>query len=499
MQAQSRPAGLLRTHVLLIVAITLLTINGALAVALLQPAQYVSESRVVMQPERVRGGGTPLAPDMGTEREIAVSGTVAREASDELDLSAETASANLQVEVPVDTNVLEFSYSASTGERAFLGAQVFTQAYVDYRNGLDSSVAQIITPPSVPSEPTRPNLYLVLAVSLLAGLGLGIAIAYVWDRLSPRLRDLADVESHTGLAVLASIPTLRVRRGERMVVGSQQALKGTEAYGHLAVKLLSLLQQNEAHSVLITSPAAGAGKTTVTLNLAASLTAAGQDVVVLSADARDELQIWSGVARRPGLHELLRGKVPLADALHDTEIDGLRILPPGGSMMVPRTALNLRRMSVLLDELREAADVVLVEAPSVLGGAHSALLAEQVDLTVLVVDLRRGRRADAAAAVQALSPVESRLSGCVVNDPGRRPQSPEGPPPSPIFRLVVFNRRGRSKSRGSSSEGNQHVQSSIRSKDVEAVPRLRDGGGTADADAPGGAGGGTDRRVIDLQ
>ncbi|MGH2369393.1 MAG: hypothetical protein ACRDI2_14460, partial [Chloroflexota bacterium] len=144
---------------------------------------------------------------MGTEREIALSGEVARAAGGELGLTADAASGNLQVEVPVDTNVLEFSYSADTGEEAFRGAQVFTQAYVDYRNGSQSSVAQIITPPSVPSEPTQPNLYLALALSLLVGLGLGVASAYAWDRLSPRLRDITDVEIHTGLPVLAAVPT----------------------------------------------------------------------------------------------------------------------------------------------------------------------------------------------------------------------------------------------------------------------------------------------------
>ncbi|MGH3476591.1 MAG: YveK family protein, partial [Nocardioidaceae bacterium] len=251
MQAQSRPAGLLRTHVLLIVAITLLTINGALAVALLQPAQYVSESRVVVQPERVRGGGTPLAPDMGTEREIAVSGTVAREASDELDLSADTASANLQVEVPVDTNVLEFSYSADTSEEAFLGAQVFTEAYVDYRNGPRGEVAQIISPPSLPSDPTRPNFYLVIGLGLMVGLGLGIAVAYAWDRLSPRLRDVADVEAQAGLPVLASIPTVRAAPGERLVVGSARSTSGAEAYGKLTARVLSLLQRYDARSVVL--------------------------------------------------------------------------------------------------------------------------------------------------------------------------------------------------------------------------------------------------------
>jgi polysaccharide biosynthesis transport protein len=504
MPTQSTPAGLLRRHALLIITITLLTTAGAVGVSLTRPAPYVSVSRVVVDAERVKGGGTPLAPDMGTEREIALSGEVARTAGDDLGLAPDAASANLQVDVPVETNVLEFSYSADTGEQAFFGAQVFTQAYVDYRNGSRSSVAQIITPPSVPSEPTRPNLYLVLALSLLVGLGLGVAIAYAWDRLSRRLRDITDVESYTGLPVLAAIPTLRAAPNERFVVASQQFASGAEAYGLLTARLLALLEQHDVGSVVITSPSDGAGKTTVTLNLAASLAAAGKDTVVLSADSRDTtMHIRSGVTRRPGLQELLHDDATLADALHDTEIEGLRILPSGGSTQVRRAGLNIRRLTAVLDELSRATEVVLIEAPSVLDAADTAILAEQADLTLLVVDIRRGRRADAAAAVHTLSHIGSRLSGCVVNDPGRKPHTPLLPQPGVAFRHAVFSRRDRSKFRGLINEGHQNVRTttspSIHANGSEAAARLRAGAGPAGADAANGTSGDTDRRVADLQ
>lgn len=501
MQAQSRPAGLLRTHALLIAAVTILTIVGAITVALLRPAPYVSTARVVVQPERI-ASGTPLAPDMGTEREIALSGTVAETAGQRLGLSADTASDYIQVEVPVDTNVLEFSYAASSPERAVLGAEVFTEAYVDYRNGTRLAVAQIITPPSVPSDPSRPNLYLILGLALLVGLGLGVALAYAWDRLSPRLRDNADVEAYTGLPVLAAIPTLRAPPGEQIVVGSQQVIHGAEAYGHLTARLLSMLQHSDARSVVITSPSDGAGKTTVTLNLAASLAAAGKETIVISADARDAaMTVRAGVLRRPGLRELLRDKAKLEDTLHETEIEGLRVLPPGGSIKAPHASLNIHKLIDVLDELRRQTDVVLIEAPSVLGSADTAILAEQSDLTLLVIDIRKGRRDDAAAAVRALSHVESRLSGCVVNDPGRKPQPPEEPQLSPTFRLVVFSRRGRSKARSKTNEGNLNAKSStIQSRNIEADSRLRTGDRSAGgADTSSGGRGSTDDRVADVQ
>jgi capsular exopolysaccharide synthesis family protein len=501
MQAQSRPAGLLRTHALLIAAVTILTVIGAITVALLQPAPYVSTAQVEVQPERIPGG-TPLAPDMGTEREIALSGTVAETAGENLGLSADSAADYVEVEVPVDTNVLEFSYAAASPERAVLGAEVFTEAYVDYRNGARSSVAHIISDPSVPSDPSRPNLYLILGIALLVGLGLGVALAYAWDRLSPRLRDIPDVEVQTELPVLASIPTLRVPPGEQIVVGSQQVTPGAESYGHLTARLLSMLQHHDARSVVITSPSDGAGKTTVTLNLAASMAAAGKETIVISADARDAaLTVRAGVLRRPGLRELLLDKAKLEDTLHETEIEGLRVLPPGGSIKAPHTSLNIHKLIDVLDELRRQTEIVLIEAPSVLGAADTAILAEQSDLTLLVIDIRKGRRDDAAAAVRALSHIGSRLAGCVVNDPGRKHQPPEEPQLSPTFRLVAFSRRGRSKARRKSHEGKPSARpSTIQSRNIEAGSRLHAGDRSAGgADKSSSGRGRTDDRIADVQ
>ena len=503
MQAESKQAGLLRTYTLLIVAVTVVTVVGALAVSLVRPAPYVSDARVVVQPERVRGGGTPLPPDMGTEREIAMSGTVAESAGDDLGLTAEAAASNLQVNVPVDTNVLEFSYSGDTAREAFEGARVFTEAYVDYRNVTRFDVARIISPPSMPSSPSRPNLYLILALSLLVGLGLGVGIAYVWDRLSPRLRDIADVEAQTGLPVLASIPTLPASTGERIVVGSMQATAGAQAYGHLTARLLSLLQHYDARSVMITSPAAGAGKTTVTLNLAVSLAAAGKDTVVISANPHDTAMcVQAGVMQRPGLQELLHDEATIGEALHATDIEDLHVIPAGGSTKVPLPALNIGRLTDVLDELRQKTEVVLIEGPSVLGAADTAILAEQADLTLLVVDIRRGRRADASAAVRALSHVESRLSGCVVNDPGRKSKPPEEPQPTPTFRLVGRGRgrRTRSKDPDSKNEGTRNAPpTSIHSKNVKAGARRRIGRRAAGADTPTSPGGADDGRIADVQ
>ena len=73
---------------------------------------------------------------MGTERAIAMSGAVAKPAADALGTSESEALKGLTVSVPVDTAILQLSYTASSADEALEGSRVFTDAYVDYRNSL---------------------------------------------------------------------------------------------------------------------------------------------------------------------------------------------------------------------------------------------------------------------------------------------------------------------------------------------------------------------------
>ena len=85
-----RSAGLLRVHAWLIVTAIVVTVGAASAFALTRPTSYVATSQVSVAPEQA--GGTALRPEMGSERQIALSGTVTSRAAGVLDLRRSTAS-----------------------------------------------------------------------------------------------------------------------------------------------------------------------------------------------------------------------------------------------------------------------------------------------------------------------------------------------------------------------------------------------------------------------
>jgi Mrp family chromosome partitioning ATPase len=411
--------GLLRIYAWLILAVTLATIAAALTLTALRPPSYTSSSQVVVNPEATTG--TPIAPDMGTERTIAMSGDVARSVASQLGVTTEAASQGLAVSVPLETSVLEISYTAASADVAVARATAFTNGYVEYRNeAQETPVAKVISQPTVPMAPTPPNYALMGGLGLVLGLALGIGAALVWDRVTGKLRSAQDAQAQTGLPVLASIPDLRLPGAGHIMRMRGPQTPGAAAYGYLTAQLMHLTANRRSSCVLVTSPSPRAGKTTTAANFAMQLAGVGKQVVLVSADLhRPQLHEWFAVEESPGLVDVLAGHVTLERALHYTDVSGLKVLASGSARTPGELQFNLDDIQVLLGRLALMAEVVVIDASSVLEAAEVALLADRVDLILLVVDGRRGLRADAAAAVAALSHVKDKLVGSVLNSPQR--------------------------------------------------------------------------------
>jgi Mrp family chromosome partitioning ATPase len=335
--------------------------------------------------------------------------------------------------------VLKFGYSSSTPEGAKEGAEAFTQAYVDYRNGAVTNTkgarADVNTPAALPRVPDPTNYALVLGLAGLLGLLVGVAAAAWWDRLADRLRGPADAAAQTGLPVLGALPRMHVSSLTRSALAGTNhsghagggAEPAEEVFGHLVTQLPDVLTARGRVSVLVTGPSPGAGATTTAAGIGVALALVGKPVVLVCADLRrPRLHEMFGLSLAPGLDDVLAGRVPLERALRPTGCDGLRVVPAGGRGRSGPVHLNLDDLRLVMSRLSSEA-IVVVDAPPVVEAAETAQLAETVDQVLLVVDIDHGRRRAARAAVESLAHVRHKVVGCVVNRPA--PAAAGGPRP----------------------------------------------------------------------
>jgi chromosome partitioning protein len=118
----------------------------------------------------------------------------------------------------------------------------------------------------------------------------------------------------------------------------------------------------------------GVGKTTTTVNVGACVAEAGYGTLVVDVDPQANATVGLGVARTqaPGLYEVLAGQASAEQALADTSVPSLRILPAGvglagANVELPRVEGFETRLRAGLEPVREAFEYVLLDCPPSLG------------------------------------------------------------------------------------------------------------------------------------
>lgn len=118
----------------------------------------------------------------------------------------------------------------------------------------------------------------------------------------------------------------------------------------------------------------GVGKTTTAVNVAACIAEAGFQTLLVDVDPQANATVGLGIprARRPGLYELLTEESEVDEALLESDIGGLVVLPAGpglagANVELPRLEGFEQRLKQVLSPVRERFDYVVLDCPPSLG------------------------------------------------------------------------------------------------------------------------------------
>lgn len=317
------------------------------------------------------------------------------------------------------------------GERVTLTARLIgVQQELDALQGSgDVSIrfGEVLQAAPLPRAPSSPNHRTDGIIGGLLGLALGIGLGFLRERLDDRFRGRSDVEQSMEAPVLATVPRFpKDFRSRGLIVVGDPKGPASEAYRNLRTSLQFLLAQRNAKTLLITSPSEHEGKTVTTANLGFALAQTGRRVVLVSGDLRrPQLEKYFGIKADLGLTNYLLGEVDDIGkiVLEDPNTPGLRVLPSGPIPSNPAELLTSPRVSQLVSELEEHADILIFDAPPVLPVADSVILASHLGLAMLILDAANTQRSAATHAKELLERVGAEVIGCVLNafDPSGSP------------------------------------------------------------------------------
>ena len=264
--------------------------------------------------------------------------------------------------------------------------------------------------PSV-GDYTSPNIPLNVVLSILVGLGCGVGIAFFGEYVDTSVKSVEEIEQNIGLPVLGAIP-----QKMQHLIESGEGNPSVEAYRVLRTNIQLSKRLGGSKAICVTSGGAGEGKSFTLSNLAYVAAQQGDKVLVVDSDMRRPRQhrIF-GVQRKPGLSDVLRGDATVESVIQKTTLPRLFVLPSGQSAVGSAGLLDSQRMRDVVDYLKGQFDLLLFDAPPIIGVSDASVLVSKVDSVLLVIQHRSYPRAVSARAKKMIEDVGGNLLGAVLN------------------------------------------------------------------------------------
>jgi polysaccharide biosynthesis transport protein len=263
--------------------------------------------------------------------------------------------------------------------------------------GIGTAPVSIVDRADVPTGPFKPNLLWNLLAGLGLGLAAGIATAFALEYMNDTIKTRSDVRNKLGLACLGAIPK-RTRKVPLLEELEDPTSATSEAYSTVSTSLRFSTESGVPKTLLISSARAAEGKSSTAVSLAHNLARLGKSVLLIDSDLRKPA--FRSLTNGQGLSRLLTSDDKVADHVTPTQYENLWLLACGPIPPNPADLLSSNRLRAIIKEASSQVDVVLVDAPPVLGLADAPLIASIVNEVVLVIESGKTRT---AAALEALN------------------------------------------------------------------------------------------------
>ncbi len=280
---------------------------------------------------------------------------------------------------------------------------------------------QILNPAVSPSTPISPTVVRNLIQSIIIGIFVGVALAFIRDQFDESLRTKADLERAVKdlptIGLVPLDPSWRDARAPHLATVAAPMSAAAESYRGLRTALQYAALDRPITIVQITSASAGEGKTTLMSNLALAFAQAGKRVAVVGCDLRKpRLHQFMEVDGSVGFTSVVLGDLTLQEAMQQSPVHpNISVLASGPRPPNPSELLSLDRTASIIRSLGQEYSIVFLDCPPVLPVTDALVLSRVVDATIFLATANRTTRRSATRSVEMLRQVSSPLLGTVLN------------------------------------------------------------------------------------
>ncbi len=203
------------------------------------------------------------------------------------------------------------------------------------------------------------------------------------------------------------------------IVALEEESPASEQYKILREQLKRLRTEAGIRTIAITSPVKRDGKTTVAVNLAASIALEYEEkVLLIDADLRaPSVHRYFKGDVSPGLTDYLSSNsaAGVKSLIRATHLSGLRIIPAGKPSRFASELLAKDRMRRMIDEIHTTlpGQTIIIDSPPVLATPDPLVLSRQVDGVIMVIRAGKTPKDYLAKALSSFS--SDKVLGVVLN------------------------------------------------------------------------------------
>lgn len=264
-----------------------------------------------------------------------------------------------------------------------------------------------------PLKTTRRAELSVWAVVLIAGLLLvGLLAPFVRGR-SNTMNTKGELK-RLGLSSLGIVPLFDTSQGIYVDTHPESLTSALFRSIYRGIRFKSI--DHPVKRILVTSPTSGDGKTTVAMNLAATIAKTGAKVIIVEADMR-----YPSIHRifrqwpQKGLSTIALDEDGVQDSVVGTRLANLDILMCGPTPRIPPELILRGRLETILGELESQYDYIILDSPPLFPAVDASIVARIADGTVVVAMKGNSLKNRLKHTARTLRETNALILGVVVN------------------------------------------------------------------------------------
>ncbi len=264
-----------------------------------------------------------------------------------------------------------------------------------------------------PTGPIRPILSVNIMLGLIGGLAIGLFGVFAYDTVRDVVASPRDVEEDLRLKALGAIPLdVQYSNVSEALADPRSAL--TEAYFAVANILRFASPTGIPKSLLLTSTLAQEGKSSSSYGIARSVVPMGKRVLIVDADLRrPTFRVTHDRYEGPGLVHLLTGQATVEEVIKKGP-HGIDFLLAGGTPPNPSELFSGGKVAEVIEALTQRYDLVIIDAPPILGYVDAPILSSFADATIIVFQSGRIRTSHAQVSVDKMRKAGANLIGGLI-------------------------------------------------------------------------------------